>query len=438
MKSASRTLWVLSFVILLAAPTTTSVGSSAPAGCPELVREALTTTDQLCEGTSRDQACYGHISVQARSQPGIDHLVFDQAGDIVNVEDVRALRVSAMSVDANVWGIALMRLKASLPDTLASQNITLLLFGDVQIENAMTPSARADVTVEATRNVNVRQKPSLDALVVDALAPGQTATATGRLADGSWIRVELPDTGGTGWVHRSLLADTGNIDALDVVEASSRYYGPMQAVYFRSGMNDAACPEAPDSGLLVQTPEGVAKVTLLINEVDIQLGSTVYFQAQPGDQMIVRVVEGSARVEALGVASTARAGMQISVPLNEDMTPSGPPSPPTAYDMAFVEALPVDHLVREVTIHPPATQEEIAEATQVPAVVPAVSSSEQDGNNSDFPPGLIDNPGLTDNPALDGGLPPGQGGTSPGQDGSLPPGQGSTPPGQDKTKDKDK
>jgi hypothetical protein len=425
MKSASKTLGVLSFVVLLATPTTSSVGSSAPVGCPELVREALTTTDQLCEGTSRDQACYGHISVQARPQPGIDHLAFDQAGDIVNVEDVQALRVSAMNVDSSVWGIAMMRLKASLPDTLASQNITLLLFGDVQIENAMTPASRADVTAEATRNVNVRQRPSLDALVVDALAPGQTATATGRLADGSWVRVELPDTGGAGWVHRSLLADTGNIDALDVVEASSRYYGPMQAFYFQSGMNDAVCPEAPDSGLLIQTPEGVAKVTLLINEVDIQLGSTVYFQAQPGDQMIVRVVEGSARVEAQGVASTARAGMQISVPLDEHLTPSGPPSPPTAYDMVSVEALPVDRLVRQVTIHPPATQEEIIEATQVPAV-----SSEEDGNEQDLPPGLIDNPGLdgslppglidnpglTDNPALDGGLPPGQGGTAPGQD----------------------
>jgi hypothetical protein len=416
MKAVSMTLSMLALIALLAAPATASLDLPAPARCPDIVQEALTATGLLCQGTSRDQACYGHISVQARPQPGIDRLVFNQAGDIVNVQDVQALRVSAMNVDASVWGIALMRLKASLPDTPARQNITLLLFGNVQVENAMTQARRADVTVEATRNVNVRQAPSLDALVIDALAPGQTVTATGRLADGSWVRVALPDNGGTGWVHRSLLASTDDIDGLDVVEATSRYYGPMQAFYFRSGMEDAACPEAPDSGLLVQTPEGAARVTLLINEVDIQFGSTVYFQAEPGDQMIVRVVEGSARMEAFGQQSTANAGMQISVPLDENMAPSGPPSPPTAYDMAAVQALPLSLLERTITVHPPATPEEIVEATQVPAV-----SSEEGGVKPDSPPGLFENPGLTDNPALDGGAPPGQGGT---------------PPGQDKTKDK--
>jgi uncharacterized protein YgiM (DUF1202 family) len=406
MKTATMTLSTLAFITLLAAPAAATLDSPAPARCPDIVQEALTTTDLLCQDASRDQACYGHVSVQARPQPGIDHLVFNQAGDIVNVQDVQALRVSAMNVDASIWGIALMRLKASLPDTPARQNITLLLFGDVQVENAMTQARRADVTVEATRNVNVRQTPSLDAPVIDALAPGQTVTATGRLADGSWVRVALPDKGATGWVHRSLLASTDAIDSLDVVEATSQYYGPMQAFYFRSGMEDAACPEAPDSGLLVQTPEGVARVTLLINEVDIQLGSTVYFQAEPGDLMIVRVVEGSARVEAFGQPSTAKAGMQISVPVDENMAPSGPPSLPTPYEMAAVQALPLSLLERPVVAHPPATQEEIAEATQVPAI----SSSDEDGNKPPSPPGL------TDNPALDGGLPPGQGGIPPGQD----------------------
>jgi hypothetical protein len=413
MKAASRTLWALSFVILLAAPATTSLGSSAPAGCPEVVQEALTTTGELCEEAGRDQACYGHISVQATPQPGVNRLVFNKAGDTVNVQDVQALRLSAMNVDSTVWGIALMRVKASLPNTSARQNITLLLFGDVQVENAMSTSKRAEVTVTATRNVNVRQNPSLDARVVDALVPAQTVTATGRLADSSWVRVELPDSGGTGWVSAPLLGSPSVIDALDVVEASSQYYGPMQAFYFRSGMNDAACPEAPDSGLLVQTPEGVAKVTLLINEVDIQLGSTVYFQAQPSDEMVVRVVEGSARIDAFDQTSTALAGMQITVPVDENLAPAGPPSLPTPYDMASVQALPLSLLERTVTIHPPATPEEIAQATQVPA----------EGEKPDNPPGLIGNPALGD------AVPPGFDGSPPGQDGNVP-------PGQEKTKDK--
>ena len=30
----------------------------------------------------------------------------------------------------------------------------------------------------------------------------------------------------------------------------------MQAFYFRSGIGDAPCAEAPNSGILIQTPEG--------------------------------------------------------------------------------------------------------------------------------------------------------------------------------------
>jgi quercetin dioxygenase-like cupin family protein len=207
-----------------------------------------------------------------------------------------------------------------------------------------------------------------------------------------------------GW----LLTITAGIDTLDVVEPAAPHYGPMQAFYFRSGAKDAACQEAPDSGLLIQTPEGVGEVTLLINEVNIQLGSTVYFQAQPGKDMTIRVVEGSARVQTSGKAYRAIAGSQITVPLNENLEPTGPPNPPAAYDMTDVEALPVSNLERPIAIQPPASPQEI-EATQEPIEIGP------DGNP--LPPGLIDNPGLGD---------------------SVPPGHGGEPPGQDKDKNKDK
>jgi hypothetical protein len=146
------------------------------------------------------------------------------------------------------------------------------------------------------------------------------------------VRFRLPNNGGTGWVAGSLLTGTSGLDDLDVVEGSSRYYTPMQAFTLRSGLNDAQCAEAPDSGLVVKTPEGIAKVTLLINEVDIQIGSTVFFQAQPGGDMILRVIEGSTQVSAFDTTVQVTTGNQTTLPLDESLKAAGPPTPPTPYD----------------------------------------------------------------------------------------------------------
>jgi hypothetical protein len=111
---------------------------------------------------------------------------------------------------------------------------------------------------------------------------------------------------------------------------------------------------------LIQTPEGVAEVSLLINEVDIQIGSTVYFQAQPGGDMTIRVVEGAAHASAAGITYKVIAGTETTIPMDENLNPAGPPSRPRPYDMAEVQALPMNSLERKVQIHPPASPEELA------------------------------------------------------------------------------
>jgi len=322
------------------------------------------------------------------------------------------------------------------------------------------------MSVTSPHVINVRTLPTTEANIADTLAPEETVIANGRLADSSWVRVHAPN-GQNGWVFAALLDGQDALDTLAVVEPGSVYYGPMQAFYFKSGMQDAICPEAPNSGILIQTPEGVGKITLLINEVDIQLGSTVFFQAQAGNQMAVRVVEGSAYVRANGIAWTATAGSEIVVPMGEDMRPSGPPSRPQPYDISMVGALPVDHLPREVVVHPPLTPQQINALINETISPAAGQDTNGDGlpgsddgtdTDDDLPPGLVDNPGL------DGALPPGHGGDTPpglddgggddgdgdtsggsdlppglvdnpGLDGELPPGHGGAPPGQTK-KDK--
>ncbi len=354
MNPLRRLAWSLLSVFLFA-PTAAVVLGEA---CPEVIRTALEATDQLCANTGRNQACYGHIFLEAQPQPGVASFSFEDAGDTVDVTAVRSLRLWPMEPDTGVWGVALMRLQADLP-TSDNANITLLTFGDVQLENAVQLSPELEVTVGVNEYINVRRAPSTDVSAVGVLAPGQQVKAVERLADNSWLRVELPGSGVFGWVYTPLVTFDGDLDTLNIAEGWTPHYRPMQAFYFDSGAADSACGTTPSSGMLIQTPEGVGEVTLLINEVNIRIGSTVFFQAQAGGAMTVTTVEGHATVTANGVTQTAPAGAQLSVPLNEDMSPAGPPSRPEPYEATEVESLPITVLDREIEIAPPLTQEEI-------------------------------------------------------------------------------
>ncbi len=300
-------------LVLVVAPVLAAI----EADCPDLVRTALEATDRLCDGTGRNEACYGHVFLEAQPQPSVASFLFDQPGEQVDVASMKSLRLAPMQVDSGVWGVALMRLQANIAAAQPS-DVTLLAFGDVQIDNAVETPTRVDITAGNT-GVNIRQLPTTNAGVIGSLAPRQAAAALERLADNSWLRVELPESGETGWVNGSLVTSAGDLETLRVSEARRPFYRPMQAFYFNTGSADPGCADAPANGLLIQTPEGVGQVTFLINEVNIQLGSTVFFQAQPGGALTVSTLEGHAQVGVGDQVQVASAGMQVSVPLDENM-----------------------------------------------------------------------------------------------------------------------
>jgi hypothetical protein len=343
--------------------------------------------------------------LNAEPQQHVNNFVFAAEGDIVDVTEVQTLNLSAMDPISGQWGVALMRFQANLPTDQLDQNATLVLFGDVQLENAVEATNLIDITSTISGNANIRLSPSSEAPVLGTLAPNNLITGNGRLEDSSWIRVQLVN-GRTGWISAELVTSDDGFDTLDVVTPTAPYYGPMQAFYFTSGEDDSACPEAPNSGIVIQTPEGEAEVNLLINEVNIQIGSTVYFQAVPGAQMTVTVVEGEARVISHGVVQYAPAGSQLDIPMDEDMHPAGPPTSARPYRMEDVSSLPIGLLERAITIHPPMTPEEIEAEAEEAAAEDGLTTPSEDG-------------GWETAPGLNGNVPPGQGGdTPPGQTGN--------------------
>lgn len=265
----------LLFFLLCLAPGTAIAQSLT---CSAIVETALSAVDELCSDLGRNQACYGNVAINAEPQDGVTDFTFEQTGDVIEVEDLRSMRLEPMDVENGTWGVAVMNLQASLPDTLPGQNVTFVLFGDVEIESA----------------------------------------------------VEEGDD-----------------------------YTPMQAFYLRTGIGDAACEEAPDSGLLVQTPDGVTEVAFNVNGVDVAMGSTVLFQAKPDDEMIVSTVEGSAILEIDGELHTAVAGTRLRWGMNHEFRPEYLPDLPEQYEAERLQHLPINVLRRRIDVHGSLTQEQL-------------------------------------------------------------------------------
>ncbi|MBC7813548.1 MAG: SH3 domain-containing protein [Burkholderiales bacterium] len=475
----------------------------AQGDCPVIVETALAAANTFCGGAGRNEACYGNVLLTAQPQPGVSDFQFEAPGDLESLTDIQTMQLSSQIAEEGVWGIALLRVQANLPDTLPGQNVTLLLFGDAQIEDASNeaevasrmagelpadPEATAEagtpptampmptIAVTANGGANVRAGASTEAGVVAGLTAGQTATAVGRNEASDWLQIRLDD-GTMGWVATRIVTADGDVAILPVTQSSgnsagssgtsaeaaggeirfgqvitgsinnaapeqnftfaaesgdvvtitlegggsgldpflellgpggqtiavnddsgsldsaiqgmtlgesgnytivaTRYeggsstgayelaltldsaasYGPMQAFYFRTGIGDAPCAEAPDSGILVQAPGGAGVVNLRVNEVEIQLASSVYLQAQPNNDMIISVIEGHARATAFGVSVVAPAGTRIRVPMNGRPAASGPPVGPESY--GDLGPLPVDNLAEPIEIAEPLPESEL-------------------------------------------------------------------------------
>ncbi|MFN8372501.1 MAG: SH3 domain-containing protein [Anaerolineae bacterium] len=203
--------WLLLILVVSVSRTLAQGGD-----CPAIVDAALQTAADACTTLSRNQACYGNVTLQAEPQAGAS-FTFEQTGDIVDLVDVASLELSAMTEDA--WGVALLLLQANLPDTLPGQNVTMVLFGEVAIASAVptepvvepTPEPRPIVfIVTADSTINVRGGPSTSDAVVASLGAGETVPTDGRSDDGTWLHVRFDD-GTTGWIFAELVSVDGDI-----------------------------------------------------------------------------------------------------------------------------------------------------------------------------------------------------------------------------------
>jgi len=334
--------FVLALFLILAAAACESLSDTQASGpeCSVIVKNALDATNQICDGTGRNQACYGHVQVRAEPQPGAGTFKFDRVGEKVDVAALKSLHLSPMDTSEGTWGVALMHLQANLPDTQPGENVTLLLFGDVQIRNIVPMPTLLNVVTTSGGNVNVRREPSQEAFVLGTLPPNTAVTARGRSEDNAWIYIDLPKNSGRGWISSTLVTTDGTIQSLNPIKPYLADAKPMQAFYLRTGEGASTCAEAPNDGLVIQTPEGEAEVRLWINEVKIRLKSTVFVQARANKPMSITTLEGEVHVEAMRVEQAVPVGSSVTVQLNTNQVAAAPPSAPQRVPRSIMPTLP--------------------------------------------------------------------------------------------------
>ena len=111
--------------------------------CDDLVTTALNRANQVCTTLGRNQACYGNNLIDVQLQPNAT-TSFSKAGDVISIDLIHRLTTAPLDTTKQVWGIAIMKIQANLPDTLPGQNVTFLLFGNAVLDN-ITPQMQAVV-----------------------------------------------------------------------------------------------------------------------------------------------------------------------------------------------------------------------------------------------------------------------------------------------------
>ena len=290
--SSTITMLVLSVAITL-----------AQGACAEFIGRALEAVDSSCEGMGRNQACYGYNRVEASFQSEVADDFFNQPSDVTDVAELETLRTAPFNLDRDEWGVAVMVLQANMPDTLPGQNVTFVLMGDTEVENAVSADDAhqggngVDVAVTFPQGAAVRSGPGDNFNTIAGVVAGTIFTTDGISADGNWLRIVWEER--PAWIRRTTVEQIAAIETLPVFNEELRT--PMQAFYLRTGIGQPECEEVPDNSLLIQGPEDI-QIDLTVNGANIELGSSGILRVlnpdSPQPELEITVLDGEFVIKA--------------------------------------------------------------------------------------------------------------------------------------------
>jgi hypothetical protein len=308
---------VLSFVLLglsLVSSTRAVLSQDTGETCHPAIQAALQQVGNLCDGLSRNSACYGNTQVEATFADLAADQSFAKPGDTADVTAIQSINTAPLDEESDIWGVSLLKLQANLPDTLPGQGVVFVLFGDVGVENAVAPGdlfipRPVSVAVTTGSAANIRSAPSTNASVFFSVPAGTELPADATSTDEEWLRVVSGTT--VGWVNKGVVnASANEVDELPLLTRSAR--SPMQSFYLTSSLSDVSCSKAPPL-VVIQGPDNV-KVDLTVNGVNISMASTIVVRLTDAHTLEVIAVHGTVRVNDVPLPP----GFAVRAPLSAD------------------------------------------------------------------------------------------------------------------------
>ncbi|MGB7339107.1 MAG: hypothetical protein WBC91_09470 [Phototrophicaceae bacterium] len=345
-----RTIISLSWLLLFSVWIATAQGE-----CALDVEAIIERVTEECADIGENEVCYGNRNVSVTPRLNLASFEFDSPGDRADLYNIQSLVVDAVDAQADTWGVAQMRLLVGSDRGL--QDITMLLFGEFDLENAVPDTATLDLRV-TTVEKTIYLAPNTQTAQVGIVQAGTILTGLARLEDSSWLRIEDPTTRIVGWIENGgIISENQALSTgiLPIQAADAPYFGAMQAFYFESGNTDIGCDTVESDGLLIQTPEGEARISLLINEVSIELvggrnaqgeneSGTALIQANQlnGQNLSVNVFQGQANVATSSGTQSVTSGQRTSIPLSVDLrSPVGAPQEPVQSSSGSITIAPL-------------------------------------------------------------------------------------------------
>lgn len=130
----------------------------------------------------------------------------------------------------------------------------------------------------------------------------------------------------------------------------------MRAVTVSTRIGGSACADAPNNGVLIQSPQG-SQVAMNINGADVTLGSTAFVTTNSETQrMTFAVLEGEGIITAFNTTQIVMPGQKTGIQLGggpDRLQASGPPNEPAPYDPTTLINLPTNLLDRPIVVPPP-------------------------------------------------------------------------------------
>ena len=358
-----NTLFVFAIFLLLSAQL--AVAQNTEVSCRAFFRTALDTALAVCSDTGNDEICYGNFPVTM--SPNAD---FDEPGSTAPLSSVSTVQTEIGDFSQVEYGVTFARFHAGIPDE-AVENTTMVLFGNTEVTNLVDDPPTLPMT--ATTGINVRVGPADDEGLAGSVAAGAVVTATGRTVNAAgeeWIRIDFQEhRNRIGWIIGWALTSEGSRDDLLEVQPGDLILNPMQEMQIRTGMADAPCEPASESGVLIQTPPDYAPLTFTINGALLELNGTAFLQSDD-EFMYVTNLSGDVAVWADEVRQMIPTGALSRVALGEIGVITARPQFPEGYVYSVLERLPLELLPRSVELVTPLTPGEIIEFLTPPQDFP--------------------------------------------------------------------